>query len=410
MNFLRLLSLIILLHTCTGVIAQKNEKELIEAAIKLKNEGKVDEALESCTKAIGMDPKNSWAYNVLGTIYYSKKDYDMALKAYSEAIRLSPKYTSAITNRALIYNLRKQYDLAIDAYSEAIKLERNSDHLNNRGRVYSLKKDYDLAMQDYTEAIKISPKEVKGYTNRAYLYKSKGLYDLAIRDASEAIRIDPSSTFAYYARGYFYQLTGKYDQAILDYSEAIRIDPKYYSAYLQRGVSYKLKGLYTAAIEEFIKCVELGPDAGLTYSNLISPLIRTYHFSKAKEYLERYKIANSSVFTRTLNGGAVHKYFYLALLENIPNGNYKNVLENMDSAMQKMNSSGNDISKEVDPENMEWYIDILALKGYALEKLNRNQEAIDAYNQALLIHPIQPEVREAVVAIGKKQDAIAKNR
>ncbi len=75
-------------------------------ALKILN--KPNEALASCSKAIELDPQMALAYNIRGTVYHQKRQFDLAVAEYTKAIELSPRKTF-FENRALAY--REQADL-----------------------------------------------------------------------------------------------------------------------------------------------------------------------------------------------------------------------------------------------------------------------------------------------------------
>ncbi len=91
-------------------------------ALKVIN--KPDDALESCNKAIELDSQLALAYNILGTIYHQKQNYEKAVREYSKAIELSPRKTF-YENRAIAYRAMKNVKLAVLDEKEAAALENS---------------------------------------------------------------------------------------------------------------------------------------------------------------------------------------------------------------------------------------------------------------------------------------------
>lgn len=91
-------------------------------ALKVIN--KPDDALENCNKAIELDSQLALAYNILGTIYHQKQNYEQAVKEYSKAIELSPRKTF-YENRAIAYRAMGNKKLAMLDEKEAAALENS---------------------------------------------------------------------------------------------------------------------------------------------------------------------------------------------------------------------------------------------------------------------------------------------
>lgn len=53
--------------------------------------GLYDEAIDSLTQSLALNPNNDWAFSMRGDVYHYKKDYDKAIADYTKAIELDPK-------------------------------------------------------------------------------------------------------------------------------------------------------------------------------------------------------------------------------------------------------------------------------------------------------------------------------
>lgn len=90
-------------------------------ALKVLN--KPDEALADCNRAIELDSQLALAYNIRGTIYHQKQQYDLAVAEYSKAIELSPRKTF-FENRAISYRALNNTKLAVKDEKEAAALDK----------------------------------------------------------------------------------------------------------------------------------------------------------------------------------------------------------------------------------------------------------------------------------------------
>ncbi|HQR94765.1 MAG TPA: caspase family protein, partial [Sediminibacterium sp.] len=160
----------------------------------------------------------------------------------------------------------------------------------------------------------------------------------------------------------------------------------------------KEKGLYQAAISDFEKVFEINPNEIYSYASILSPLIRSGNFEKAQAYAIKAKAKWSGLDEKYL-----YYSYYINVVANFLNTKqYEQALDGLDKAIQEYTSST--VDKE---ETTSEYIDLLSLKGFVLEKMDRNKEAKAIYEQCLVINDIQPDIRDALVLIQKKTTVIA---
>ncbi|NEU09669.1 tetratricopeptide repeat protein [Flavihumibacter sp. R14] len=386
-------------------------------------------AINDYNQRIRLNPKDIDTYKLRADIHIEMKEYDAAINDYSQLIRLDPKDFEGYMLRARIHITMKQYDKAINDYSNFIRLDPTSSIAYSfRAGVYSDQKIYDLAIKDYTEAIRLSPEYVHYYLYRGQVYKEMGQvtlaigdynkavlmsgkpsefiaraklyaelkkYDLAFADFAEAIRINPNETGAYGQRADLYLELNKFESAIADLSAVIRIYPDKTWPYYSRAIAYKENGIYDLAIKDFETAIRIDPDDEDLYINSISSFVRTQQFAKAKEYYIRYKELQ---LPGDLDLDKFYQYYIKAVTEDIPANEYGQALINLNAG-----------AKEYDPENTSKgrYTNLLALKGYVLEKLNRFNEAKDVYEQALSVNSRQTDVKQALAVVNKKLAEIA---
>jgi tetratricopeptide (TPR) repeat protein len=81
-----------------------------------------DLALADFTRAVGLDPKNSIAYNNRGNALKRKGRYDEAIADFTRAVELAPLNTMIYNNRANAYKHKGLYDRAVADLDKAIEL------------------------------------------------------------------------------------------------------------------------------------------------------------------------------------------------------------------------------------------------------------------------------------------------
>jgi len=104
---------------CFMSAAQEHAKRGAE----LFYEGRFEEAMVECNKAIEADPNLPDGYGIRAWIYNETGQYDLAIPDFTRALELDPGYVSDYADRARAYVNTGQFDLAIADCNTAIELD-----------------------------------------------------------------------------------------------------------------------------------------------------------------------------------------------------------------------------------------------------------------------------------------------
>jgi tetratricopeptide (TPR) repeat protein len=188
-------------------------------------------AIEACTSAILLDPRNDGAWVNRGIAYRRLGDIDHAISDYDEAIRLNPHAADAFNNRGNAFRARDEFGRALHDYDQAIRLDPHYAHaFNNRGIIFLEQGDLDRAIADFDRAIVEESSYANAYRNRGLARTNKRLYDLAIEDFDEAFRLNQSIgrgaeyALALFGRGVNRRREGN-PAGLADIEEATRLFP-----------------------------------------------------------------------------------------------------------------------------------------------------------------------------------------
>ncbi|MBL0027118.1 MAG: tetratricopeptide repeat protein [Saprospiraceae bacterium] len=179
----------------------------------------------------------------------------------------------------------------------------------------------------WTHVLKYYEATTLPFGNRANYYRDNKMYAEALADYNKTISMKDNQPQAYNSRArLFFDIAKNQDTLLLalnDYNKAIQYDPKDGEFRINRGATYARLGNIDKAIEDFNEGLKLKPDHAVGY-------------------------LNRSIMYQNLN--------------------------RIDLALQDIDSY-----LKLNPYNADlWYE-----KGRALRLLNRNQEAITAYTQAI---------------------------
>ncbi len=179
-----------------------------------KNQGDLDNALESYLKSVRIQEENkfvdalAYTYNNIGTIYSLKSEFEKALVYFNkalvqfESIDHKLRVIGTLNNIGNVYTELEEYDYALQNYLKSLtiyeELEDNSQAFvpfNNIGNIYFQKGEWESAMAFYESALDLEKfkNDKNGQANATHniglVYKNKRQFDEAIDTFNEALSI-----------------------------------------------------------------------------------------------------------------------------------------------------------------------------------------------------------------------------
>ncbi|TQF26554.1 hypothetical protein UNPF46_33145 [Bradyrhizobium sp. UNPF46] len=219
-------------------------------------------ACENLLKADKVSGKDkAIALSARGNTQLNKRDYDQAIETLSIALDLDPDYVIALNLRGLAYERKGQDDLAMADYNLALqKRPAYGVPYNNRGVIYARRGAMQSAIDDFTQSIKYTPKFLLAWTNRARARTLLKDFDGAIADFAEAEKIDPSAPQIASNRCITYGMMGKFDRAFADCNGLIERQPKNVYAINNRADVSMMKGDLDAALKDYNTAIQINPN------------------------------------------------------------------------------------------------------------------------------------------------------
>ncbi|NMB80134.1 MAG: tetratricopeptide repeat protein [Methanomicrobiales archaeon] len=208
-------------------------------AVLHTNQGRYQDAMEACDKAIALAPHFADAHNQRGVALSRLRDYAGALVSFEKAAALNPELVEAWYNSGVMLNELGRHSEALAAYDRALSL--NPGYLNaitKRGFTLGELKRYDEAMQMLDAAVSRQPGDAVAWNNRGYVLKN----------------------------------LGKYADAVASYDHALDHNPYEPSSWNNRGIALKEMGRYEDAATSFKKATELAPDDPAIWRNRLAVL------------------------------------------------------------------------------------------------------------------------------------------
>jgi Flp pilus assembly protein TadD len=237
-------------------------------------------------KTIELNPKNDWAYFVLGCLYKREGRLDEARKALKKAIDLNPR-------DAMVYDSLYRMDGKLlwpeGLLQKAIELDPENDGVYVAlGLNYQEQGRLSEAKDSYNKAIKLNPENDMAYFGSAFVCRREGRFFDAEALVKKAIELNPKNDWAYIILGEVYDWTNRGDKTEELFRKAVELNPREdVWAYINLGYLLFWNGRFLEAEKVFKKAIELRPEKDRAYINLGSLLFKGGRFSEAEKVFKK---------------------------------------------------------------------------------------------------------------------------
>ncbi|WP_341738406.1 TIGR04372 family glycosyltransferase [Microcoleus sp. CAWBG640] len=216
-----------------------------QAANKLKQEGKLEEAIASYRQAIEHNPKFYLSHHNLGEALAKLERWDEAVTSYDRAIQLNPNSVWSYYNLGEALAKLCRWEDAIASYRRAIELSPDfykfysslGAALCKQGRTEeaaalycqaaeSLVKQqrWDEADNYYSQAINLNPSVKDDYRNLAEILTKQRQLEVAIAKTRKAINLAPENAELHCKLGKILTQQNRRREAIESYKKAIALN------------------------------------------------------------------------------------------------------------------------------------------------------------------------------------------
>lgn len=251
-----------------GKSAEKSWSDYSQAADVATHADDYSSAELLLSKAIELDPKNAHLYYKRGRAKYNSLDQksDGALLDFERAIELGERDSDAFEHLGELYYTKKEFQKALDVLSRGINESNDPRKLyRSRAPIYLSIGDKEKALSDYDTALKETPTFTRGYIMRAQLYESLGRNEEALEDYKnvakyerEGERMDKKSV-AVKLRASLLDKLGRHKEAVEVLTEGLELFQKDDELLRLRGEQFlKLKD-YDKAVSDFSRSIKEEP-------------------------------------------------------------------------------------------------------------------------------------------------------
>lgn len=262
--------------------------------------GSLDQAAQSCKRAIEVDPKYVPALTALINVQARKGDSEGAIASAKALVAEQPQSGDAqlLLGRALLRKL--EFVGAVAALEKAATLSPNLAEAHALlGTAYQYSRKTTEAAAAYKKATELDPKNLDYLTTYGLLQGLIGQSDGGIATLKRVVGSPGyKSPDGYLNLGWVYRNTkpvARTDESVAAYKKALELDPKNEQAALGMGWAYSYGRLWDESIAAFKKAAEMDPKvAGEAYNGIAWCYFFKRDLVHARESLEKAQAAGRS--------------------------------------------------------------------------------------------------------------------
>jgi len=356
-------------------------------------------------KAISLNPKNIWYRQMLAQIYQQSQKFEEAAQLYTDLLKDDPENQQYLYTKAILLANAKKFDEAINTYrlleqktgiNEQISVEIEQLYIAN-GQV-------DKAFGEIQKLIESNPSEAKYYGLLADLYQSQGDSINALKNYNKILEMDPESGFVHFSLANYYLEHKDFEKSFEETkkgfsSKNVELQTKLqlYMMLVSNKEESKITDEKEAELVNIL--IENHPDEFLVYTVKADYLLRNNKLAEGREViLKALELENNDymIWERLLfidndlqdwQGLYDHSTNAMDLFPNQPNIYLLKSVACIQ--LEKYSETITVIDEGIDliVENPPLKGQMLMLKGEALYKQNKIDEAFKLFDKSIEISP-----------------------
>lgn len=211
-----------------------------DAARKLLEEGKYDEALAQLQAFAAQSPKLPGLSHQLGAAYYKKGDFRKAVDFLKQATEENPKDSEAVQLLGLSYYLAGRPNDAIPLLEKVQTWYplANVDAAYILGVSYIQVKNYPQARNAFARMFDVPADSAASYLFTARMLLRQEFDPIAEEYAQKAVALDPKLPLAHFLLGELYLYKSRADEAIAEFEKEKAINPAHAPTYYKLADAY----------------------------------------------------------------------------------------------------------------------------------------------------------------------------
>jgi tetratricopeptide (TPR) repeat protein len=185
-----------------------------------------DRAVEDCSRAIELDPRQARVYAVRAAAHIGRNDFTAARADYDLAIQYLPRWEFVWTARAGVRLRLGDARGAVEDATQGMELgpsEPSAAFVRSQAR-WALG-DAAGAVEDASQVIKLHPKDVDAYIWRSHLRFTSGDRAGGVKDATRLTELEPKEGGHWYRLGKLWLAQEEFRKALENFLKAVACSP-----------------------------------------------------------------------------------------------------------------------------------------------------------------------------------------
>jgi tetratricopeptide (TPR) repeat protein len=299
------------------------------------------------------------------TALHRQRKVAEAERIYQAILQLDARHVGSLHNLGSIRTQQGRAGEAVRLLARAVELEPDAPAgRNDFGMALAAARRFAEAAEQYERALAIRPDFIAARGNLANVLVSLGRADEAIEQLEQAIALRPQMAELYNNLGNALAAQNRHAEAVVRYRGALAIRPDFAAAHNNIGISFAALGRAGQAIAHYEQAIALKPDYGDASRNLGKAMLARNRPQLALPHLARAVELKADAEAHNDLANA------MTMLER-----HQEAVEHYRQALAK--------SPEFAPAHNNL--------GNALVKLGRDEEAMTHFRRALAIAPDYPE-------------------
>ena len=377
------------------------------------------EAIRDEDKAIQLAPANGERLALRGLFYAWRRDNALATADLDQAEKLGAKTATIYRARGLVAENEKRWPDAVSAYQKALSLESKDDFaLQHLAQTYESSKDFTLAIQTSDRYFDLFPDETRRHVRRAKIYVEMNDLPKARQEvAASPLDVKTDADRALLRIEILKQIGDK-EGALAAATRLIATAPTA-EAYLMRA-SLAPDQDYAKALTDVMTAARLDPKSVPALTSAARLEIKLKHYPQAETWL------NKAVAVAPQDVALLYVKADLDVKSAAPvdqtKADFAKIRERAAGDAAALNSvcyteatdgfdltqalADCDASLKLDPANSA----VLDSRGFVLLRMDRNADAVKAYDEALSEWPIADSFFGRSLAEARTQAGAAAER
>ncbi|MEP6848169.1 MAG: tetratricopeptide repeat protein [Acidobacteriota bacterium] len=285
-------------HLTTSLTIDDNSMSRASLAVAYMRLARNDEALIQAQSAARLDPQNTRAHQILGSLYYSSGNYEAALAELEQVFNVAPDFDGAYL-LGMTYLRLKQSDrakLLFEEIQETVKNKKADLHILF-GQAYEQTEYPTEAEREFNAALVLDPKVLKAHFYKGFVILQHGGSERLAEAAKEfeaELKLTPADFYANFFAGVVASSLGDHKGVLAFLGRAVQANPKSSEAWLFLGQSQMELNDLTGAEKSLRLSVKLSDEAstksqqiGRTHFLLGRLLLRTGHKAEGESELAK---------------------------------------------------------------------------------------------------------------------------